>query len=233
MTEKEYEQKFILLRNLPGVEERGAHAVELLEKKYGKEFGYIEVRPMDVNDDYYKVITYSFDNPELLFESRVSLDGETLMDEFAVRSACDEYCNSMLERISSLNGYLYLKMRSLIRGFELDNTDLSVSKIQDINSNNSYIFDVFYTEDENNTDDLYSTLNAILSEDNKIDGIMNIYIVPEKIREKAQIYLESHDKIYMDFAEVIENNRPLTVDIEKGKISLSKEKWEERMGMNR
>lgn len=233
MTEQEYEQKYMLLKNLPDDETRGKHTVELLEEKYGKDFEYIEIRPMDVNDDFYRIIAYSDDNPEMFFEARVSLDGKKLRDEFAVKSACLEYSNKMLEKVSGMNGYLYLQMKSLIRGFELEETEVDIPQIQSINARNCYIFDFYYTEDENNEDDLYRIINEMFSEDHNIDGILNLYVLPEKVRERVQIYLESHDKIYMDFAEIIEKNRPMTVEIEKGQISISKEKWEERMGVSK
>ena len=58
-----------------------------------------------------------YENPYLLFEARVSLDETTVCDEYAIKAACDDYCKQMLGRVKKLNGYLLLRMQSLIRGF--------------------------------------------------------------------------------------------------------------------
>ena len=73
----------------------------------------------------------------------------------------------------------------------------------------------------------------MLSEDSLISGVLNLYILPDEIRKRAQVYRESHDREYMDFSKVLEGNNPVRFNIEKGKIAESRAEWEERMGRNK
>ena len=228
-----YEERYRLIESLPDQDERGKLASEMLHDKYGIEFGCFKARPADVNFDYYTMIMYSTDRPEMLFEARVALDNSAICDEYAVKLACSEYGEKMLGRISDLNGKLYVCMGSLIRGFEIESTKLSIEQIQEYNPQNCYIIDYFYTPEEKGEDDLYTAVNEMLSEDSLISGVLNLYILPDEIRKRAQVYRESHDREYMDFSKVLEGNNPVRFNIEKGKIAESRAEWEERMGRNK
>lgn len=222
-------EKYKLIYNLPGEKERGKKATELLEAKYGKEFRYKNARPVGLKDDFYTVISYSVENPYLLFEARISLDETTVCDEYAIKAACDDYCKQMLGRVKKLNGYLLLRMQSLIRGFQMDEIQIDISKLQEIKPRNCYSIDVYYGQSDKKSDDLYEVINEMLSGDERIEGVLNLYILPEEVFDNAQKYLESHDKAYMDFYDVLEGRQPLSSEIIKGKLSVPRKEWEERM----
>lgn len=213
--------------DVPSPNERGNTAINLLEDKYGIPFFYTEVRAIgSIMDEYYTVICYPTEEPEIVFEARVSLDGKTIEDEFAVKLACVRYCREMLKRTTRINGCLYIQMNSLVRGFCFENKKISIKEIQSINAKNCYIINLFYTRDEQGRDDLYDIVNQMLSGEERINGLINMYILPDKLRKKAQIYIESHDKCYADFDELLEGHLPFRAEIINNKLDISRAEWE-------
>ncbi len=212
--------------DIPSPSERGNTAIRLLEDKYGLSFFYTEVRSISsIIDDFYTVISYPTDEPEIVFEARVSLDGKSVLDDFAVKLACARYCREMLKRIKQMDGYLYIQMSSVARGFAFDNKNLSIKEIQSNNENNCYIINMFYTHG-NQRDDLYDIVNQMLSGEERINGLINVYILSDTLRKKAQLYIESHDKCYADFDEMLEGYFPFQTKIINNKLDISRTEWE-------
>ena len=213
--------------DVPSPSERGNTAIKLLEEKYDIPFFFTEVRSIgSIMDDYYTVICYPTEQPEIVFEARVSLDGKSVVDEFSVKLACFRYCRDMMKRITRMNGCLYLQMNSVVRGFNFDNKIISIKEIQRINPNNCYIINLFYTQVDSGKDDLYDIVNQMLSGEESINGLINVYFLPDTIRKKAQLYLEEHDKCYADFDELTEGRLPFQTRIINNKLDISRAEWE-------
>ena len=225
-----FEDRMKLLEELPDDSGRGIIAKALLEEKYGKEFEVFQVRPLEIFQDDFQVIMYPYDFPELLFIAKVSLDGKTVTDNYAVKLACNDYCDTMLARIPQMNGDLFIRLNSLNAGFGLVEKSISLAEYQKMNPGNKYVLLFFYSEDEEKTDNLYSIVNQMISGDEKISGRLMYYKVSENQLADIQLYLESHDRIYMDFQDVLDNVIPTEVKFESGRISISESEWKERIG---
>ena len=212
------ENKMEYFLNLPEKEKRGAIAVDYLAEKYDREFAYQEVREPDLNDDFYRVIAYPFDNPNALFETRIQYDNKNNTDELLVKEACLNYAEKMLNQIKVINGDIYIWIRSLCRFPDTDARQLSIHDLQQLSPMNKYQINIFYSEDENESDDINGIINQMLNEDPDVSGILFLYRIPSKIFADVQNYLESHDQIYMDFNDIIGSIVPTKFDVRYGKI---------------
>ena len=225
-----FEDRIKLFESIPDDAGRGRIAKELLEKKYGKDFEVQEVRPVELFQDEYQVIVYPYDFPELLFIAKVSLDGEKVTDNYALKMACNNYCESMLEKITELSGDIYLRLNSVNRGFAIEEKEITISEFQEKNPKNKYSLLFFYSPNEQKKDDLYSVIGQMLSGDEQISGKIMFYHVTQKQLSDIQLYLEAHDHIYMDFQDILDKVNPVEIPFDSGKISISEAEWEERIG---
>jgi hypothetical protein len=213
--EKQKEELRKILESLPTEKEREKLAVRLLGEKYGEEFEVLEVRPISFPFTHFKLICYPVENPGLLFEVRLSLDGKSIHEGYAVQKVCTRLADKLREKVSDEECEVYIRVESVKK--EIPETDMPLDDFLNAYSTNKYRIVLFYTS-SGQREIPETVFKEILDGEERLSGVIRAYCLPEKEYADALAYAESHDRFYMDFDEKLKGFDPVDIVIENGKM---------------
>ena len=213
--EKQKEELRKIIESLPTEKEREKLAVKLLGEKYGEDFEVLEVRPISFPFTDFKLICYPAENPGMLFEVRLSPDGKSIREGYAVQKVCTRLAEKLREKVSDEECEVYIRVESLKK--EIPETDMPLDDFLKAYRENRYRIVLFYTAD-GQKEVPESVFKEMLEGEERLSGVIRSYCLPEKMYADALAYAESHDRLYMDFDEKMKGYDPVDILIENGKM---------------
>ena len=175
--EKQKEELRKILDNLPTEKEREELTVKLLGEKYGESFEVLEVRPIKFPFTDFKLICYPVESPGLLFEVRLSPDGKSIREGYAVQKVCTRLAEKLREKVSDEECELYIRVESVKK--EIPETDMPLDDFLNAYSTNRYRIVLFYTS-TGQKEIPESVLKEMLEGEERLSGVIRAYCLPEK-----------------------------------------------------
>lgn len=197
-------------------------AEKLLNEKYNDEFVIEEVQSTNMFDEYYTVLAYQEDNPDLIFRAHVDNDGGGISDNYVNRLVCAQLSDAVARNLDSLKGIYYIYSSTLIDSLELNDPGMMLSEYIETHPKMKYNLYVFYSPDIFDKENIYQGLTNICK-GLSISGNIYFYTMGESILKDVQDYLENNDKIYDDGDHMLEPYSCGIIKFVNGVLENSKE----------
>lgn len=104
---------------------RMKRAISYLETKYNKEFKAVDYRGQKVGENYYTVVAYSKEYPDLPFKVYVSDDG--FSDEYIVRRFCAKLSDQIMDNMELEEG-VFVYTQSMLKSTHSTDPDIGVKE---------------------------------------------------------------------------------------------------------
>lgn len=206
-----------------------AFAKKALEEKYGIPFEIEEIQQTHLFDEYFTVIAYPEDDPELLFQAHIDSDGENFSDNYVSRLISQNISEQIEENLDSLPGFYYVVAAELSANERLSDSSISVSEYLESNPENDFNVYLFYCPDnENNEADipaLYNGISQMFNNLNGINGMVYLYIGEERFIKDVHEYSVENDMFYDDFDNWADSKSVGYFQFVNGEIQISADKF--------
>lgn len=205
-------------------------ACRLLEKKYHQEFQIFQYEGKEWTANYYKVIAYSEEYPDILFEAQIKDDGSEIYDEYICARVCRKIETQMEEYLEGLQGYIQLKVLPLVKGIDSTDADMSIEEFMDADKKNRFAVYLCYCPQIKNIKNVYKSLYNVFQQLDYMSGNIQLYVTDEKTLKEVQNYFDENAKIYYEYEAILEDADHIVIPFEQGTIQLSEQEFERRVG---
>lgn len=215
---------------IPNIREQKAQAVQLLNDKYHEDFEIERFLGQESMNDYYEVLAFSTEYPEVLFEARAARDGSYIMDEYVASRVCRKVEQQLEEQLGGLAGYTQVKVQAVSKSIDSAEADMSIQEFMSLKAENKFAVYLIYSPVQMDPQKVYQTLTGMFTGLECMSGSIQLYVTSEKILQQTQIYLEQTAKVDYEFDEALEFTEPITVPFENGRIRLTENEFIEMAG---
>lgn len=201
-------------------------AIQLLNAKYNDSFEVEECQSKNSFEEYYTVIAYQKNNPDILFKAEVDYDGKKVSDNYVSKILCRKISDQIAKNLDDLKGIYYIYSEPMVELTVLDDTDITVEKYMEISPLNKFIVYLNYCPEGDDAEDIFLALQGAFKDMECISGQIQLYIVDENMLMQIQNYLENNDALYDEYHSATEQYKAGNIKVENGKIIASKEEIE-------
>lgn len=215
---------------MPGEKEYRKQALELLKEKYAEEFSVEQYMGREWVNDYYEVMAYPDENPELLFEAKVACDGSYIADEYISARVCRDTEEKILENLSGMKGYIQLKAWPTLKTVQTDMTAMDLGEFLTASPGNQFSVYLYYCPVEKNTEETYKVIQKAFTGLECMKGKLRLYIVEEEQLRQIQAYFSDNAKIYQEHEDILKECKCISIPFCDGKIDMMMEEFIEKAG---
>lgn len=215
---------------VPNRKEQEAQAVQMLNEKYHEEFEIEKYLGQESMSDYYEVLAFSTEHPDILFEAKAAVDGSFITDEYVSSRVCRAAEEQIERNLGGLTGYLQVKVQAVSKSIDSVQADMSMQDFMSIKTKNRFAVYLIYYPAEKNIAQAYQALANTFAGLECMSGNLKLYITNEKVLKQVQAYLTETAKVDYEFDEVLEHTEPVTLPFENGVIQVSETQFREMAG---
>lgn len=219
-----------LMACVPNRTEYEELSVRLLQEKYDEEFEIAKYLGRQSMNEYFQVVAFSKDYPELLFEAKVACDGSYVMDEYVASRVCHLAGERIEHNVGALPGYMQIKVEAVSKSIDSDKADMSVQEFMSVKTKNRFAVYLIYCPSGKDSEKTYQAIVSAFSGLECMSGNIQFYLTDEKILKQAQEYLSETTNIDYEFTEALEQTEPIEIPFEKGVVQLSEPDFIELAG---
>lgn len=205
-------------------------AARLLQEKYGETFEITAMRGSGFLGDYYSVIAYSDEYPDLLFSASVENDYKSISDTYVTKRLCSRISDKISQNMGMLNCNYYILTEAQISGTVVTDPEVTLDDYLKESPKNVFTVYVFLDEENANAQNIVSAFSNLLSGLPSLRGTMTLYLVDPELLGNIQEYLNTHDNTYAEFDDMTEDAYIGYVDFGDGVISLTETELREMAG---
>lgn len=215
---------------IPNRKEQEEQAVQMLNEKYNEEFQIERYLGQESMNDYYEVLAFSTEYPDILFEAKAARDGSFIMDEYVASRVCRKAEEQMEEQLGGLPGYIQLKVQAVSKSIDSAQADMSMQEFMSLKSNNRFAVYLIYSPAEIDSSKVYQNLTGMFSGLECMSGNIQLYVTDEKVLKQTQEYLGQRAKVDYELDEVLKFADSITIPFGNGNIQLTEREFIEMAG---
>ena len=198
-------------------------AIEMLNEKYNDSFEIESVQSQSFSGGYYTVIAYQEEEPTLLFRADIDSDGTGLSDNYVARILYRDMAEQVAWNLNQLPGTYYIYVEAMFEPTMLKKPGITLKEFMEETPKNKFTINVNYAPEETNPEEVYAGLANIFQNMENISGKIHLYIMDETHIARVQEYMETHDRCYDEFEDMVENASVGLIDFENGTIVTAKD----------
>ena len=216
----------VMIMNSIGCENVISHeqqAIKMLNEKYNDTFEIESVQSQSFSGGYYTVIAYQEEDSTLLFRADIDSDGTGLSDNYVTRILCRDMSEQVAWNLNSLPGTYYIYVEAMFEPTMLKKPGITLKEFMEETPKNKFTINVNYAPEGASAQEVYGGLTNILQNMENISGKIHLYIMDETNIAVVQEYMETHDRCYDEFEDMVESYSVGLIDFENGVITTAKE----------
>lgn len=198
-------------------------AVNLLNEKYNDSFEVEIVQSNSFFRGFYTVIAYQEDNGDVLFRASVDSNGKGVSDNYVSRLVCQKLADKVAQNLDALKGVYYIYVKAMTEPSMLDNPNITIEEFMEVVPKNKFTIHVSYAPEETNAKEASEGFMNILKGMEYLSGRINLYVMDELMLAKVQEYMETHDKCYDGYQQMMKEYFAGVIYFEKGTVTSAKE----------
>ncbi|MCD7884797.1 MAG: hypothetical protein LUI87_14000 [Lachnospiraceae bacterium] len=226
----------IILAAIAGIEgfvspsARRKQAEDLLREKYQEEFVVTSVKEGTIFLDYYTVVAYSRDYPELLFQASIENESGEISDSYVSKRVCDRLSQQVSLNLGNLESGYYVFTEVMLGDTLLTNPEVSLEDY--LAEYPSARFTIYLCIEEGgcSASNIVSAAAHMLDNLPAINGSIVLYLADAELMTKIQDYVASNVKIYTDFDRMTEDAEVGIAAVNEGKFSLTENELKDMAG---
>ncbi len=209
---------------------RKKQAAEALQQKYGEEFEISAYKSEGLLDDYYTVIAYAAEYPDLPFKASVNTKTGNVSDAYVAKRLCDRISDKISLNLGSLETDYYVYTETMLDGTAVTDAMVTLEDFMKEGPGNRFTVYLFMNREGAAVQNIVSAFGNILNDLTEMSGTVCLYLADEEMLAGVQEYVTSHDNTHSEFDEMTEEAYIGSVSFENGRISLTENNLKEMAG---
>jgi len=211
-------------------DERETKARELLNEKYNREFEIVDVYRAGVSLSYFEAWAYDTGNPEILFNVTVNNADDNFSDTYVQKCVCAKLSDAVAQKMDSFPGSYYVYSEAEGMQPYSDNPEISINDYWALDKDNHFKIEIFTVPETEDPSLIYIGIQDILSDYPYIDAAVKLYVVSDAEMAEIQDYLETNDKMYMDYKEKTMHYFSVDLNVENGLLTNDPNEFNSKVG---
>jgi len=176
-------------------------AIDKLNQKYDKNFIIKEEYPRKLGQDYFDLLVYPEDEPDLLFTVSFDTKGEDFSDNYVEKHICKQISEIIYDNLG-VRDNIYIFTSAIGPQPITDNLDQTIEEYANLDNKNAFKSSIFVT---NEFDELYDR-GTLFSNLGFLDISADIYVVGDKqLQEVKDFMLDDGNVESLDYLNLIKN----------------------------
>ncbi len=176
-------------------------AIDKLNQKYDKKFVVKEEYPRKIGQDYFDLLVYPEDEPDLLFTASFDTKDEFFSDNYVEKHICKQISETIYDNLG-VKDNIYIFTSAIGPQPVTNDIGQTIKEYADLDNKNKFKSSIFIT---NEFDGLYDREILFLNL-GFLDISADIYVVEEKqLQEVKDFMLDNGNTKSMDYLDLIKD----------------------------
>lgn len=210
--------------------QRKRQAATALREKYGEVFEITAYKPEGFLDDYYVVIAYSEEYPNLPFQASVNIKSGNVSDSYVTKRLCDRISEKVSMNLGMLETEYFVFTEAMLDGTAVTDPEVTLKEYMKEGPGNRFTIYLCIDKERAAIGNIVSAIGNMLNDLTEMSGTLCLYLGNQGMLSDIQEYVTSHDNTYSEFDEMTEDAYIGSVRFENGNLSLTESDLKEMAG---
>lgn len=210
--------------------QRKEQAAKLLHEKYQEEFEIISYKEARLFENYFTVMAYASEYPDLIFKASIDNDLKGVSDSYVTKRLCDRISDKISQNLGTLESEHYVFTEAMFSDSLVTDPEISLEAYVQAEPANKFTIYLCLEQDGANAENIVSSLAHMMDGISDISGSVSIYLADSSLMLEIQQYVTSHDNTYGEFDEMVEKARIGSVEFENSNFSLTEDTLKKMAG---
>lgn len=201
-----------------------------LQEKYKEDFQIVCYTEAKLFSDYYTVLAYAEEYPDLIFRASVDNKSGMVSDTYVTKRLCDRISDRISENIAALKTEYYVFTEAMFGGTSITNPNVSFDEYMEDGPGNEFTVHLCLGSDGADAQNITESFADMLNGFPEICGVVCIYLTDDPMMSEIREYTVSHDATYSDFEDMTESVYLGAVEFENGSFYMTEGTLREMAG---